>query len=168
MDNCNNWVFQDCNVCSVWVDRSDCKHINWKVKKWEKLTFVSCPLFVEPFPKWCQWREGYSNLTRLGSPQWGQKCLEMIGVCLFVFCFLSVCLFVCLFFVCLSVCLPVCLFVCLSLILWNGPKALLFRSWQFAAVAFIVCCPSSSQSSFISSHYSQTKITHQVQPQRWA
>ena len=71
MDNCNNWVFQDCNVCSVWVDRSDFKHINWKVKKWEKLTFVSCPLFVEPFPKWCQWREGYINLTRLGTEMSG-------------------------------------------------------------------------------------------------
>ena len=45
--------------------------------------------------------------------EWGQKCLEMIGVCLFVFC-LFVCMFVCLSVFCLSVCMFACLFVCLS------------------------------------------------------
>ena len=35
------------------------------------------------------------------------------------------------------------LFLCflICLILLNAPKALLFQSWQSAAMAFIVCCP---------------------------
>ena len=32
-----------------------------------------------------------------------------------------------------------CMLICL--ILLNAPKALLFQSWQSAAMAFIVCCP---------------------------